>query len=56
MYSEQRALYEKDPNAANKLLAVGATKPDAKLDPLDLAAATVVAQLIANFDDAVRFK
>ncbi len=53
VFDEQRAEYAKDPKAAEKLLAVGEGKPDAKLDKLDLAAATQLALAILNVDEAV---
>ncbi|MBC8116451.1 MAG: DUF1553 domain-containing protein, partial [Candidatus Saccharimonas sp.] len=53
MYSEQRADFAADGEAAKKLLAVGEAKPDAALAPADLAAGTVVALAILNHDEAV---
>ncbi len=53
MYSEQRADFAADAEAAKKLLAVGEAKPDAALVPADLAAGTVVALAILNHDEAV---
>jgi hypothetical protein len=53
VFDEQRAEYAKDVKAAEKLLAVGESKPDAKLDKLDLAAATQLALAILNVDEAV---
>ena len=53
MYSEQRADFAADQEAAKKLLAVGEAKPDATRVPADLAAGTVVALAILNHDEAV---
>jgi hypothetical protein len=53
VFDEQRAEYANDPKAADKLLAVGEGKPDAKLDKLDLSAATQLALAILNTDEAV---
>ena len=53
MYSEQRADFAPDVEAAKRLLAVGEAKPDMALVPADLAAGTVVALAILNHDEAV---
>ena len=53
LYAEQRELFAADPDAARHLLAVGDSKNDASLDPVDLAAGTVLAQALLNFDEAV---
>lgn len=53
VWDEQRAIFAADPVAAQKLLAQGEGKADDALDPLDLAAATVVAELLLNFDETV---
>ena len=53
MYSEQRADFAADLEAAKKLLAVGEAKFDAALPLADLAAGTVVALAILNHDEAV---
>jgi hypothetical protein len=53
IFEEQRAEYLKDKAAAAKLLAVGETKADPKLDPVELAAATQLALAILNHDGAV---
>ena len=47
------AFYQADPAAAQALLAVGATKPDAALDPIALAAWTIVASQVLNTDEAL---
>ncbi|MEO2087882.1 MAG: DUF1553 domain-containing protein [Gemmataceae bacterium] len=53
VFDEQRAEYAADPKAAERLIAVGEGKPDAKLDKIDLAAATQLALAILNTDEAV---
>jgi hypothetical protein len=53
--SFHRALdrYQTDAGAAGKLLSQGDSKPDAALDPRELAAYATVASLILNMDEAV---
>ena len=46
----QRAEFTKDPESAKKLIAVGESKADASLSPVELAAATVLAQAVLNLD------
>lgn len=53
LLQEQRAIFKADAAAATKLLAVGETKNDMKLDPIELAAGTVLAEAILNLDEAV---
>jgi hypothetical protein len=53
LYDEEAAVFAADPKAAEKLLAVGDSKPDATLKPAELAAATYVALTILNHDAAV---
>jgi hypothetical protein len=48
-----RAAYDRDPAAAKKLIATGATKPDPKLDAGELAAYTMVGNLILNLDEVL---
>ncbi|MEP3833385.1 PSD1 and planctomycete cytochrome C domain-containing protein [Rhodopirellula bahusiensis] len=45
--------YRADPEAAEKLLAVGESKPDKQLDATELAAMTAVAHLILNTDEFI---
>jgi hypothetical protein len=47
------AEFRKDPTAAERLLRVGESKPDAALDPIELAAYAAVCRLILNLDEAV---
>jgi hypothetical protein len=49
----QRERFSKAPAAARELLAVGNARHDARLDPCELAAWTVVAQTVLNLDEAV---
>jgi hypothetical protein len=53
LFSEQRAMFAADPESAKKLLAVGEAKTDPSLDVFDLAAGTVLAEALFNFDDAM---
>lgn len=53
LFREQRAIFAADAVSAAKLLAVGETKNDPKLDRLDLAAGAVVAEALLNHDGAV---
>jgi hypothetical protein len=52
LFEEQRAEFAGDPRAAEKLLRVGASRPDAALDRAHLAAAATVALAILNHDGA----
>ncbi|MEX2561567.1 MAG: DUF1553 domain-containing protein, partial [Pirellulales bacterium] len=52
-YSEQLAEYQSDPEAAAKLVAVGDSKRNESLDVAELAAWTMVANLILNLDETV---
>lgn len=53
LWSEQRAMYQKDPVAVQKLLASGDSKVDPKLPVDELAASTIVALALFNHDGAV---
>jgi mono/diheme cytochrome c family protein len=48
-----RAKFAKNPAAVTKLLAFGDSKPDPKLNPAELATATVTANILLNLDEAV---
>jgi hypothetical protein len=52
-YKDHLATYSRDPAAAKKLIAVGESKPDPKLNPSELAAWTMVANLILNLDEVL---
>ena len=45
--------YEKAPDEAKKLIAVGETKPDGKLEPTLLAAYTMVVNQFMNLDEVL---
>ena len=53
LFEEQKALFEKDPAAAKKLLSVGEKPADPAMPIADLAAATVLANVLFNHDEAV---
>jgi mono/diheme cytochrome c family protein len=53
VYRDNLATYTRDVEAAKKLIAVGESKPDAKLNPGELAAWTMVANLILNLDEVL---
>jgi hypothetical protein len=46
-------VYRNNPVAAKAFLSVGASKPDAALDPIELAAYANVASLILNLDETI---
>jgi hypothetical protein len=48
-----RTAYGNQPDAAQKLLTVGESKPDAQLAPTELAAWTGIASLILNLDETL---
>ena len=48
-----REKFAKDQAAAKKLLTVGDSKPDPKLDPAELAVCAVTANILLNLDEAV---
>ena len=48
-----RARFAKDADAAKKLIAFGESKADPKLAPVELAAWTLVANLLLNLDEVV---
>jgi hypothetical protein len=48
-----RAEYDRDPEAAKKLVNTGETKPDARLLPAELAAWTMLASTVLNLDEVL---
>ena len=50
---QQVAAYKQDPDAALKLLEVGESLYDKQIDPVELAAWTMVASTILNLDEAI---
>ncbi len=53
LYSEQLDNFTSDPEAAKKLLAFGEAKTDPALPPAELAANTVLAKALLNFDESI---
>lgn len=53
LLKEQQDLFTTDKSQAEKLLTVGEVKHDKTLDPVALAAATVLAEAIFNLDEAI---
>jgi hypothetical protein len=53
VYQYSLADFTKDAKAARELINIGATQPDAKLSPSELAAWTVVGNLILNLDEVI---
>ncbi len=52
-YADELADFKKNPKRAAELLAVGEYPVDKKLNPAELAAWTVVASTLMNFDEAI---
>jgi hypothetical protein len=52
-FNDLRAHYANDSQAAKQLTAVGESKPDPKIDPADLAAWTMIGNVILNIDEVV---
>ena len=48
-----REHYKNDPTAAQKLIAVGESKADEKLDAIELAAFTGLTTIILNLDEVL---
>ncbi|MDB5386277.1 MAG: Protein of unknown function (DUF1553)/Protein of unknown function (DUF1549)/Planctomycete [Planctomycetaceae bacterium] len=53
LLKEQRELFTADKPQAEKLLTVGEAKNEKTLDPVELAAGTVLAEAIFNLDEAI---
>ncbi|MBP87746.1 MAG: hypothetical protein CMJ64_13660 [Planctomycetaceae bacterium] len=53
VYRTTLAKYQADKEAATKLISIGESKPDENLDPSQLAAWTLVGNLILNLDETV---
>jgi hypothetical protein len=49
----ESSVYQRNQDAAQKLLRVGELKSNAKLDPAELAAWTTVASVILNLDETI---
>ena len=52
-FQDMQSYYQDDPKAATELIAVGESKPDPKLNPQELAAWTMIANLILNLDEVL---
>jgi len=52
-YNDHLSVYTIDAEAAKRLTSVGETKPDPALKPSDLAATTMVANLVLNLDEVI---
>jgi mono/diheme cytochrome c family protein len=52
-YQDHLANYSKNVEAAKKLIAVGESKPDPRLNPSELAAWTMIGNLILNLDEVM---
>jgi hypothetical protein len=52
-YQDHLGVYTKGPAAAKKLISVGETQPDEAMNPSELAAWTMVANLVLNLDEVV---
>ena len=50
---DQRARFRAAPEAARELIAIGASPADGGLDPIELAAWTMVGNLLLNLDEVV---
>jgi len=53
LYQKERDHYLSDKKAAEKLISVGESKPDPKLEPAELAAWMLVSSTILNMDESV---
>ena len=53
LYRQRLADYRRDLDAARKLVNVGASRPASGLDVSELAAWTVVANLLLNLDEVI---
>jgi hypothetical protein len=52
-YDQQLAAFQADGKAAKELLAVGESKRDESLDPVELAAMTAVANVLLNLHETI---
>jgi len=53
VFKSQLADYRKTPDAAKRLLSIGESPRNEKLDPVELAAWTMVANLVLNLDETI---
>jgi hypothetical protein len=54
LYEKQKAMFASDESGTKAILSVGEKKFDDKLTASEVAAATVVAQMLQNFDEVVQ--
>jgi hypothetical protein len=52
-FNDHRSAFAADPAAAKHLIVVGETKPDPTLDPRELAAWTMIGNLLLNLDEVI---
>lgn len=50
-YRDVKAAYTRDAEAAKKLITLGETKPDARIDPSELGAWTMIGNVLLNLDE-----
>jgi hypothetical protein len=53
VYRSQRETYEKDPEAAKKAISTGDLPPDSSIEPAELAAWTLAANVVLNLDEVL---
>ena len=53
LWSEESAMFAKEPERAKTLIGIGSSPADATLNPIDLAAATETAQAILSLDATI---
>jgi hypothetical protein len=53
LYEDNLRIFQDDPDAAKQMIAVGESKPDETLDPVQSAAWTVVANTLLNLDEVL---
>jgi len=53
LFTEQRQIFAANAESARKLLTIGEAKNDGSLNPVDLAAAAVLAEALLNHDESV---
>jgi hypothetical protein len=53
VYNDHRAAYDADTQAASQLIALGESAPNNTADDAELAAWTMVANLVLNLDEVV---
>jgi hypothetical protein len=53
LYREQKTYFAAHPDEAKQLIKVGRSPSDTKISPAELAAATVLGQLLLNHDECV---